>query len=443
LDKDQFGEINWALAVLLTAFGILSFGIDQISIKRFASGNNAKQLLSIYCMHVLGAGTIFYIVLWICHALFLSFFDAHQLLLLLGFAKLMIFFSTPFKQLANGLERFRPLLLMSVCANVVRSIALIIFAFLDQINLNTVVVIFIAGDAAELLLCLFITQRIIKVKVSPRWNKSEYKDLVTEALPQFGVSVFSSALARFDWIFLGLLAGNIILADYSFAYKVFEVATLPMLIIAPILIPRFTKLFHPSATEMPETKKDDLFILLRLEMIIASFTALVLNILWIPVIDPLTQNKYGAINKHTILLLSASMPFLFFNNFLWTINFAKGKLKMIFYIFLACFLVNLAGDLILIPFFNAEGAAAAYLLAIIVQSILYFRQTKIEGLKQSSYAVLLCPVFALVSAGMAYLFFTNTVLILIAALLFYFLCLVVSRQIRFADWLVFKRITGI
>ncbi|MEO6541647.1 MAG: oligosaccharide flippase family protein, partial [Ferruginibacter sp.] len=140
LDKNEFGEINWALAVLMTAFGILSFGIDQISIKRFASGNNAKQLLSIYCMHVLAAGTLFYILLWIIDAAFSSFFGAHHLLLMLGFAKLMIFFSTPFKQLANGLERFRPLLIMSVCSNVVRSIALIIFAYLDQIDLNTVII---------------------------------------------------------------------------------------------------------------------------------------------------------------------------------------------------------------------------------------------------------------------------------------------------------------
>ncbi|MEO7308264.1 MAG: oligosaccharide flippase family protein [Ferruginibacter sp.] len=443
LDKNEFGEINWALAVLMTAFGILSFGIDQVSIKRFASGNNAKQLLSIYCMHVLAAGTIFYIMLWISDAVFSSFFGAHHLLLILGLAKLMIFFSTPFKQLANGLERFKPLLIMSVCSNVLRSITLIIFAYLDQIDLNTVVIIFIAGDVAELLLCVVITQFIIKVGVSPRWNKKEYKDLVTEALPQFGVSVFSSALARFDWIFLGLLAGNIILADYSFAYKVFEVATLPMLIIAPVLIPRFTKLFHPSATEITATKKADLFILLRIEMIIAALAALVLNILWVPVIDLLTQGKYGAVNKHTILLLSASMPFLFFNNFLWTINFAKGRLKMIFYIFLACFLVNLAGDLILIPLFKAEGAAIAYLAAIIVQSVLYFQQTKMEGLKQNSYAILLCPAFALLSAGLAYLFFTDTVFIMISSLIIYFLCLVVSRQIRFADWLAFKRITGI
>ena len=101
-------------------------------------------------------------------------------------------------------------------------------------------------------------------------------------------------------------------------------------------------------------KLNDLFVLLRFEMIIASLVALVLNILWVPVIDFITHGKYGAVNRYTILILSACMPFLYVNNFLWTINFAKGHLKMIFYIFFITFLVNVIGDIILIPFFRAK-----------------------------------------------------------------------------------------
>jgi len=443
LDKNDFGEINWALAVLLTAFGILSFGIDQIAIRRIASGTNAGRLLAVYGMHVLIAGTLFYAILLIGRSVFPSFYQQHGFLLLLGIGKLMIFFSTPFKQLASGMEKFRALLFMAICSNVLRSIALLLFAVFGQLDIKTIIIIFIAGDLAELLLCLFITQRIIKVPVKPGWDKKEYAGLVKEALPQFGVAVFTSALSRLDWIFLGLLASNVILAEYSFAYKVFEVATLPMLVIAPVLIPRFTKLFHPGAGEMPAAKANDLFVLLRLEMIIASLVALALNILWVPVIDLLTQNKYGTINQHTILILSASMPFLYLNNFLWTVNFAKGRLKMIFYVFFASFLFIVAGDIILIPFFNAEGAAIAYLIAIIIQSLVYLQQTKLEGLKKHSYAVLLCPALAFGCGILSTQVFDNTWLILFTALLSYLLLMVLTKQIRKTDWLVFKRITGL
>ncbi len=442
LDKTEFGEINWSLAVLLTAFGILSLGIDQITIKRIAAGNDAGSTLSTYLSHVLLAGLVFYTFLFAGRFVFSSFYQQHNLLLLLGIGKLMIFFSTPFKQLATGMEKFRPLLVMAISSNVLRSIALLLFAVFGKLDLAVIVIIFIAGDLAELLICIFIMQRIIKVPVKPAWTKAAYTGLVKEALPQFGVAIFTSALSRLDWIFLGLLANNIILAEYSFAYKVFEVATLPMLVIAPILIPRFTKLFHTAAGEAPVAKVNDLFVLLRMEMIIASLVALVLYILWVPVIDPLTDNKYGLVNQQTILILSASMPFLYFNNFLWTVNFAKGRLRMIFYVFFISFLFNLAGDIILIPFFNAEGAAVAYLVAIIAQSVIYLKQTKLEGLKRNSYSLLLCPALAILSGFLAIILFSKVLIILLSSLVFYFLFLYFTNQVRVSDWLVFKRITG-
>ena len=443
LDKNEFGEINWALAVLLTAFGILAFGIDQIAIRRIASGMNPARLLSTYVMHVLTAGGLFYFLLLMGSFLFPSFTEQHSFLLLLGIGKLMIFLSTPFKQLATGLEKFRLLLVMAVCSNVLRSIALIIFALMGQLGITATIVIFIAGDAAELLLCFLITKYGIKIPVRFAWSKNDYKDLVKEALPQFGVAVFTSALSRLDWIFLGIFVSNIIVAEYSFAYKVFEVSTLPMLVIAPVLIPKFTKLFHPSSGTHSQSKTSDLFTLLRFEMVIASLAALLLNILWVPLIDPLTLGKYGKVNSTTILILSASMPFLYFNNFLWTVNFAKGHLKMIFYVFFISFIFNLAGNVILIPFFNAQGAAVAYLVAIIVQSLIYLLQTDLTGLRRNSSSLLLSPACAIASGTLAITLFHTTWTILPGALFFYLLLLLFTRQVLFSDWLVFKRITGL
>lgn len=443
LDKNDFGEINWVLAVLLTSFGILAFGIDQISVRRIASGFVSGKMLSAYIMHVLIAGAGFYLLLLSGKLLFHSFFEQHSLLLLLGIGKLAIFFSTPFKQLATGLERFRPLMWMAICSNVLRSIVLIVFALLGQIDLDIVILVFIGGDIAEFLLSFLITRYVIKIPVKIRWNRNDYRALIKESFPQFGVAVFSSALARLDWILLGILASNIVLAEYSFAYKVFEVATLPLLIIAPILIPRFTKLFHPESELVPASRIEDLFVLLRFEMIIASLVGLVLNVLWVPVIDQVTQGRYGLANREIILVLSFSMPLLYFNNFLWTVNFAKGRMKMIFYIFLISFLFNLAGDIVLIPFFNAAGAAIAYLVAIFVQFLLYMSQTELKGLRQKSYPVLLCPVLAIISGLLTTMLFANAWTALPSALITYFSLLIISGQIRRADWLVLKRIAGL
>ncbi len=442
LDKKDFGEINWTLAVMLTLFGILACGIDQVVIKKIASGEDESSILSTYIFHVLFTGLTTYLILFAGRFFFPSFFAQHQLLLLIGIGKLMIFFSTPFKQLATGLEKFRPLLYMAVCSNIVRSLFLLLFVFLNHLNIQTVIIVFIAGDVCELLLSLFITNRILKIPVALQVNKGRYFALLKEAAPQLGVAVFTAIMARFDWIFLGIFTSNVIVANYSFAYKLFEVATLPMLVIAPMLIPRFTKIFHPDANGLDHTKKADLFILLRVEMIVASFIALIVNILWIPVIDLLTSGKYGAVNKYSILFLSAAMPFLYYNNFLWTLNFAKGRLRMIFFIFLLSFLVNLAGAVILIPLFQAEGAALACLLAIVCQSLAYLWKTQLGGLRLNSLSLLISPACAWAAGLCSFFLFQNTLLQLFSACCLFFLFLFLTRQARIADINVIKRITG-
>lgn len=90
--KNDFGEINWSLAVLLMAFGILSFGIDQLIVKKIAANENPELMLSVYSFHVLIAGTLFYGFLLIAELFFSDLLQHRHLLLFLGIGKLMIFF---------------------------------------------------------------------------------------------------------------------------------------------------------------------------------------------------------------------------------------------------------------------------------------------------------------------------------------------------------------
>jgi O-antigen/teichoic acid export membrane protein len=437
--KNIFGEINWTLAVLLAAFSILSLGIDQVIIKKIAAGEDPKLMLTLYFFHVLSAGILFYLFLLLINFIFPGIFLKHYLLLFFGFGKLMVFFASPFKQLANGLEKYKSLLYMSVCSNVIKGAALMILSFFSALNITTVIIFFIAGDIVELILSLFITKKILKISLSANLNKKKYFSLVKESLPQAGVVIFTSTIARFDWIILGILASDIALAEYSFAFRVFEVATLPLLVIAPVLIPRFTKIFQLTNLVRKETF-NDFFSLLKFEIIIASLVALLLNILWIPVIDFITHGKYGSVNRYTIFILSCSMPFIYANNFLWSINFAQSRLKMIFNIFLITFLVNVTGNIILIPFFGGEGAAVTYLLAIITQFILFWIKTNVPGLERNKF-IFLIPVAAIAGAAIPSFIFEQTSLILVASVCFFFLLLFFMKLLHKNDWPVLKRIT--
>ncbi len=439
--KNDFGEINWSLAILLTVFSILSLGIDQLVVKKIAAKEAPELIISVYQFHVTIIGIGFYVFMLFAYFIFPSLLQKHYLLLFLGIGKLMIFFASPLKQLANGLEKFKALFFMSVCSNIVKGIALIILALFSELNLPTLILIFIFGDLAEFILSIFITKKYLKIPFSIRWNKNVYFNLLKESLPQAGVVIFTSAIARFDWIFLGILASNVALANYSFAFKVFEVATLPLLVVAPILIPRFARIFHHKEKNYSE-KIDDLFVLLKFEIIIASLVALLLNILWIPVIDFITNGKYGMVNRYTILILSASMPFIYINNFLWTIHFSQGKLKMIFYIFFVTFLVNVAGNIFFIPSFSAEGAAVAYLMSIAAQSGMFWIKSSVPELKKNILPFLLVPFAAIAAGSLSIKAFNNIILIFLLSVFIFFLLLLSTKVLCKNDWLVFKKITG-
>src|SRR6185503_8594792 len=403
LSISTFGEINLVLAILLAVFNILSCGIDQLVVKKIAAGQDARRTLGLYLFHVLVAGMLFYGLLFFGHYLGSGINILYSLLLLLGAGKLMIFFSTPFKQAANGLEHFKIMAYMLVISNLVRCCGLAIIYFLHALTLHNVIVIFITGDAAELLCCILLFVFILKMPVAFVWNRAAYLALLREALPQTGVVLITSALARFDWIFIGLLVSAARLAEYSFAYKIFEISTFPLLAIAPLLIPRFTRLFRQNTVPT-----EDLQFLAKLEMIVAAFTVLVINICWSPVIDAITRGKYGLVNVKTIFILSLCLPLLYLNNFFWTIYFAQGRLKMILRSFIITITVNVSGDILLIPFFKNEGAAVAYLAACMVQAVYYIKQNTAAELKAVWQPLLVCLSCALVSLFIPELLFNKS-----------------------------------
>lgn len=428
LDKDSFGEINLALALMLAIFNILSFGIDQIAARELASGENPQNILPVYLCHVLITGFAFYLLLFLGRFLF-SALNAYDVILLIGAGKLMIYFSTPFKQSAIGMERFKLLASISVISNLVRAIGLIVLTFMHQITLTNVIMVLVGGDVLELIAsaCLFTLNT--RVPISTRWNKKKYFELIKESLPQFGVTIISSVLARFDWIFIGLVLSAVKLAEYSFAYKVFELSTMPLLAIAPLLIPVFTRLFKDSSQPDMERLK----FLARIEMVIAAFTIVIINVCWAPVIDHITEGKYGVVNVRTIFILTLCIPLQYLTNFLWTINFANGRLRMILRAFLITLVVNVIGDLTLIPIFKNEGAAFAYLAGYVAQTAVYIYKNNIPELNKTFYPCIICTACACVSFWGAEFLFSNVWMAVMGGILVYGILLLMTRQLKFGD----------
>lgn len=427
LDKRGFGKINLALALMLAIFNILSFGIDQITIRRIASGGHPKNILSLYLTHVLITGLAFYVLLFAGHIL-LPAISSYNVVLLIGVGKLMIYFSTPLKQTAIGMERFRLLAYLSVISNIVRAVALTVLAFMHHITLWNVIIIFITGDMLELVIGTWIFKESTRLPIIIKWDKPHYTTLLKESLPQFGVAVITSALARFDWIFIGIALSAVKLAEYSFAYKVFELSTLPLLAIAPLLIPWFTRVFKQK-----EPPTYYLKVLARMEMVVAAFTIVLINVCWSPVIDGLTSGKYGLVNERTIFILTLCIPLMYVANFLWTIGFAKGRSKMIFTAFVISLAVNVIADGILIPVYKNEGAAVGYLAGYTAQTAYFLIKNDEKELNKVLYSLLLSVGCACLTVFVVKTLFVNVCVEVSAGALFYLAALIATRRLRWSD----------
>jgi O-antigen/teichoic acid export membrane protein len=437
LSKANFGLLNLALAILLAVFNILSCGMDQLIIKKIAADDAKESALSLYITHTLITGLLFYGLLLAGYLLFPQLPQVYGLLLLVGIGKLMIYLSTPYKQAANGLERFRLMAWLSIISNFVRCACLLIALLLHTIDLPVIVAIFITGDTLEFIIGFVLFKTNAQMPVRLKWDRPNYLSLIREALPQMGVVLITSSLARFDWIFIGFMLSAIKLAEYSFAYKLFEIATLPLLAIAPLLIPRFTKMFKQGAINIAGFK-----FLIRVEMIVAAFTVLLLNIYWSPIIDWVTQGKYGAVNVNTIFILSLCLPLLYMENFFWTIFFAQGRLKMILHAFMVTLAVNVIGDIILIPLYKNEGAAIAFLLACIAQIIFYLSKNTLAELKRIWHPLLICTACALVSGFGVKAILADSGLVIPVSIMLYLGLLFVTGQVRLSDRHRIKSLAG-
>ncbi len=388
LSKNDFGIISWANAVSVTITTLLSFGLEQVVVRRIAASRSSYWAAAAYLLHSLVFSLLSLAVLGILYY-FMGGASLRMAVLPWFFlVQALVFIGTPLKQFLNAQERFTPYAIIAFCSNLLKLIAGIVWVRFFDFSIHSVLWILGVGAFAELAaLLLYITRT---AAFSFRVRMSAYRKLLREALPQYIAVMFDTSLARIDWILIGILCDNIATANYSFSYRAFEVAKLPIVIIGTILLPRFSRLLQKEGS-LETAQKITINQVLQIEVLLASFMMLALNIVWSPWVDALTHNKYGAGSAVTFLLLSLCIPLQFAINLMWMLCFSLRKYKAVAQSTMITALVNLIANLILIPLWKETGAAVAFLLATIIQTSLY-----LFYLKKYSVPLSVMPIVAFI-----------------------------------------------
>ncbi len=380
IPKADFGEYSWATAVGSTIIAIGSLGLDFVLVKRIASGQDPRMLAGIHFLHTLLVGFLIVMGLLLIQNLWPDLLAFHPLLLLVIIQLILSNIANSIKFSLTGLEQFKSLAIISGIVNLAKLLVVLSMFLYQVLSVRNIMYGFICASFIEFIISLYFINKRLERNLSPILSKTTYIEFVRESLPQLGVVLFDSALARVDWILLGIFSTATITAEYSFAYKFFELSKLPLLILAPVLLTRFTKLFI-SKEEVSNEKQKSIQQFFNIEIFISFLIPIFMVCAWTELIDLITEGKYGAVNQTTYTILAICVPLHFVINFLWTTGFVQGQLKEIMYITISSSVVNLILNLILIPYYGSIGSAISFLLSCLLQLILYLLVIIQENIK--------------------------------------------------------------
>ena len=425
LSKDDFGIISWANALCIMITTLLSLGMEQVVFRRIAVSSRSDWAATAFLLHAFAGSAIALITLAILSAI------THKVELhflpLFFVAQAFTYMATPLKQMLNAKQRFTPYGIIAVCSNTLKIILSLVYVKGTGLSIQVAVGIMILCAAIEFFSLLLYVRKNQNFKFRLRWQA--YKKLVKESLPQYISVIFDSSLSRIDWVLLGILGTSAMTAEYSFAYRAFELARLPITVIAPILLAKFARLLS-AEMKMDDDKKDLVKNIFHIEIFIAVLIPLVLNILWAPVLDTVFKGKYGSNNALEFFLLSLNIPFLFTINLIWTICFTGKLYRKIANITIATAVGNLILNIVLIPLFSGTGAAIAFLATTVLQLIAYSILLKKAAVSISVIDIMLYFLLASIAYWVSTYLLNNIVLQIFTGVIVYILLCIVFKLIN-------------
>jgi O-antigen/teichoic acid export membrane protein len=427
ISKDDFGTISWTNAVSVFLTTILGFGLEQVVVRRIAASKGSDWAAAVFFVHSIVGFLITFLFLLLLNSMVKSQAGIYKQLPWFFLAQGLIFIGVPLKQFLNAKEQFTPYGIIAIISNVCKIAAAWFLMAEGKLYINTVLIILICTAVFELFgLVIYL---VAKTDFSFKFHFKVYTKLLKESSAQYISVIFDISLSRMDWILLGMMTTSSVLADYSFAYRAYELARLPMLIIAPLILPRFARLLSLSSNvDIGYQKYINSFNVV--EIFFAAAIPLMLNILWVPLLTLITHGKYGESNSWQFLILSLCIPLQFFINLLWSLSFGAKKYKSVSYITVVCAITNVVLNLILITKLGGLGASIAFFSTSLLQAGLYYRLVCKEIM-----VISLRPIIVFTSEAIIIYFISTRLNVhfliqLVIAVVLYLVITMLSKQIN-------------
>jgi O-antigen/teichoic acid export membrane protein len=365
LGFEAYGQYYMLFNFVLLLSVLLDFGIGNYTTANLARNPNLleKQFSSLLTIKIIFS--VLYILVTLVLAAILNYDKSIWVLIfMLSFNQVLSFFHIYFRSNVSGLQLFKTDSIFSVLDRLLMIIFCSILLFTPFIELNITNFIYaqtLAYGISASISFTFISKRINTIKLV--FDKVILWDIYKKTAPYALLALLMTLYTRIDNVLIGKLLPNGDYHDgiYALGYRLLEAANMMAALVAMLLLPIFSKM-------IAEKQKLEPLVNTALGLLIAPSFIFGIGCFFfqseiLVMLSP-RANNYAVQVFGWIILCFIPLCFMYIFGTLLTAN---ASLKILNILALIALITNFALNIILIPKYQALGAAYT---AIITQTFI-------------------------------------------------------------------------
>lgn len=358
LGPEIFGKLNYAIAFIGLFGSFASYGLQAIVIREIVKNDHQIReiLSSTFLIQIIGAFTAYLI----CNisVLFLRS-DDYLVRILVAYLGLILFFRSCdcIRYYFEAKVESKYIVWVENSIFILGSLARILLIF-NEADVFDFAVLMVFESVVLAVCFLMLYKKNTGQAIWPKYYSEYFFKLLKNGLPLMLSTVTVMIYMRLDQIMLGELAGDSAVGIYSAAIRISEVWYVIPTIVSASLFPSLV------AQHLVDKKDFDKNLQLQYEIMVylSLLIAIPVTFLSAEIVDVLYGFAYkGAAEVLVIHIWSGVFVFLGVTSQQWFI--AEHKERQALYRTMAGMIVNVGLNLILIPKYQAVGAAWATLIA--------------------------------------------------------------------------------
>lgn len=438
LGDEQFGVFTFAFSFVFLFTGLITFGMDSLVVRDCSLD---KTLIHSYVSNTI----IFRIIM---SFLVVSIILVTSYLLNYPISTIKIVFiaslflvASSFTQLFTFAIRVYENMKYEAILKIVEKWVLAVIGTIILFygfNVLEVSLVYLFSAIIAALLSIYFFIKLSGLKFS--FNKYELFKIIKFSLPFIFLVIFYDLYLKVDITILSFLKGDAVTGWYGASSKIIELFMIIPIIFNRALLPTITHIYQETPQQIPVLYNFISKYLFTISFPVFLFTLImskgIIGVLF-------GQDYIGA--STSLIILSCALIFMYqgFHNHHFLLAVRKEKKAAI--IMGSLILLNVILDIIVIPYWSLNGAAAATLFCNIIFYIITLFILKMMVKDINIIGIIPKIIFV----NMLFLFFVyflkevNFFLVLIGAILFYSACLLLFRIITKDEILfVFETIMG-